>query len=61
MASSEVSTKVFWVCGLMALVSALVSAGFSIAGLIGDGAGDSYALYAASRSVALPLVVLGCL
>ena len=42
------------------MVSALVSAGFSLAGLFGDGKHDVFAMYAASRSVSLPVVVLAC-
>jgi hypothetical protein len=42
----------------MTLLSAGVSAGFSVAGLVGSGSGDSFARYAASRSVALLLTVL---
>jgi hypothetical protein len=42
----------------MTLVSAGVSAGFSLDGLFGSGSGDSFARYAASRSVALLLTVL---
>ena len=42
----------------MTLVSAGVSAGFSLDGLLGSGHSDSFARYAASRSVALLLTVL---
>jgi hypothetical protein len=42
----------------MTLLSASVSAGYSFAGLAGAGRVDSFARYAASRSVALPLAVL---
>ena len=42
----------------MTLLSAGVSAGFPLAGLIGPGRNDSFAQYAASRSVALLLTVL---
>jgi hypothetical protein len=51
-------TKRFWICALMTLLSACVSASFSLAGLLGPGSGDSFARYAASRSVALLLTVL---
>src|SRR3979490_73480 len=51
-------TKRFWSCALMTLLSAGVSAGFSVAGLLGPGKDDSFAQYAASRSVALLLAVL---
>src|SRR4030088_1220706 len=51
-------TKRFWGCALMTLLSAGVSAGFSLAGLLGSGNGDSFARYATSRSVALLVTVL---
>ena len=51
-------TKRFWGCALMTLLSAGVSAGFSLAGLLGSGSGDSFACYATSRSVALLVTVL---
>src|ERR1700730_4114035 len=51
-------TQRFWICALMTLLSAGVSAGFSLEGLLGPGSGDSFARYAASRSVALLLTVL---
>ena len=51
-------TKRFWGCALMTLLSAGVSAGFSLAGLLGSGNGDSFARYAASRSVALLVTVV---
>ena len=51
-------TKRFWCCALMTLLSASVSAGFSINGLLGSGHSASFARYAASRSVALLLTVL---
>jgi hypothetical protein len=50
--------KRFWSCALMTLLSAGVSAGFSLQGLFGPGGSDSFARYAASRSVALLLTVL---
>jgi hypothetical protein len=51
-------TKRFWSCALVTLLSAGVSTGFSLAGLVGPGSEDSFAKYAASRSVALMLTVL---
>jgi hypothetical protein len=47
----------FWFCAGMTLLSAAVSAGFSVAGLLTDGA-DKFAQYAASRSVALLIAAL---
>jgi hypothetical protein len=51
-------TRRFWICALMTLLSAGVSAGFSVDGLFRSGSSDSFAYYAASRSVALLLTVL---
>ncbi|HEY4782591.1 MAG TPA: hypothetical protein VIH54_12285, partial [Chthoniobacterales bacterium] len=51
-------TKRFWSCALITLLSAVVSAGFSTAALLGPGRDDSFARYAASRSVALLLTAL---
>jgi hypothetical protein len=51
-------TKSFWLCVVITLLSASVSAGFSLVGLFGPGSGDSFARYAASRSVALLLTVV---
>ena len=42
----------------MTLLSGGVSAGFSLDGLFGSGSSDSFARYAASRSVALLLAIL---
>src|SRR5260370_2942535 len=50
-------TKSFWSCAVMTLLSAGVSAGFSLVGLFDRGTGDNFARYAASRSVALLLAV----
>jgi hypothetical protein len=51
-------TTRFWSCALVTLLSAGVSAGFSLAGLLGPGSDDSFARYAVSRSVALLLTLL---
>ena len=51
-------TKRFWSCAFLTLLSASVSAGFSLHGLLGPTGSDSFARYAASRSVALLLTVL---
>jgi hypothetical protein len=50
-------TKRFWPCAIITLLSAGVSAGYSVNGLLSSG-GDSFARYAASRSAALLLTVL---
>jgi hypothetical protein len=56
MRSLDKSGKVFWVCAGFTLFSATVSATFSLLALR-MAAGHEYALYAASRSLALPLAV----
>jgi hypothetical protein len=48
----------FWVCTIITTISALVSAGFSVAGLLAPSGSDSFARYAASRSIALLIAVL---
>jgi branched-subunit amino acid transport protein len=58
MVKGDLMTKSFWCCAVMTLLSASVSAGFSLVGLFGPGSGDSFARYAASRSVALLLTVV---
>jgi hypothetical protein len=50
-------TRAFWIFAAITVFSALVSAGFSLVALRGEGPMDVYAMYAASRSVSL-LVVL---
>ena len=47
----------YWTAYLVASASALISLGFAIAGLVSHGS-DPFALYAASRSIALALAVL---
>jgi hypothetical protein len=51
-------TVQFWACAAVTLLSAGISAGFSLAGLAGRDRSDRFARYAASRSVALLLTVL---
>jgi hypothetical protein len=58
MPSNENTPKAFWICATITAISAIVSASFSVAGLVGAGIHDRFALYAASRSIAIPLVVL---
>ena len=43
----------FWFCATITTISALVSAGFSVVGLLGPSGSDIFARYAASRSIAL--------
>jgi len=50
-------TGAFWPCAIITAMSALVSASFSIAALLGQGKGDLSAMYALSRSISLLLVV----
>ena len=58
MLSNEKTPRAFWICAAITAISAVVSASFSVAGLLGPGIHDTFALYAASRSLAIPLVVL---
>src|SRR5260370_39073831 len=51
-------TKRFLSCAELTLLSAAVSAVFSLVALFGPGSVDTFARYAASRSVALLLAVL---
>ena len=51
-------SSAFWICAIVAALSAVVSASFSVAALIGVDRQDPYALYAASRSIALLLAIL---
>jgi hypothetical protein len=51
----------FWTCTIITTISALVSAGFSVVGLLAPSSSDSFARYAASRSIALLIAVLFCL
>jgi hypothetical protein len=51
----------FWTCTIITTISALVSAGFSVAGLLAPSGSDSFARYAASRRIALLIAVLFCL
>ncbi len=55
---SDDTGTAFWFCYGIASLSALISTFYSLSALIGEGAGNVYALYAASRSVALVLAVL---
>ncbi|WP_407543729.1 hypothetical protein Q0M94_28085 (plasmid) [Deinococcus radiomollis] len=60
MINSKATGQPFWLCAGITLISSLVSATYSIAALAGQSKIDTYALYAASRSITLLLVVLGC-
>ena len=50
--------QVFWIGFVITAASALTSLFFAVIGVLGDGAGDQYALYALSRSIALAVAVL---
>lgn len=54
-------TRVFWICAIVTLISAVVSASFSVAALIGVARQDQYVMYAASRSVALAIASIACI
>jgi hypothetical protein len=58
MLRNEKTPRAFWICATITAISAIVSASFSVAGLLGAGIHDTFAMYAASRSIAIPLVVL---
>jgi hypothetical protein len=61
MTEMQVSTRAFWICAIVTLVSAVVSVSFSVAALIGVARQDQYAMYAASRSIALAIATLACI
>src|SRR3979409_1426572 len=54
-------TRAFRICAIITALSAIVSAAFSMVALIGVGSQDQYAMYAASRSIALLLATLACI
>lgn len=58
MPSNEKTARAFWICATITAISAIVSASFAVAGLLGPGIHDTFAMYAASRSLAIPLGVL---
>jgi hypothetical protein len=58
MPRNEKTPRAFWICATITAISATVSASFSVAGLLGAGIHDWFAQYAASRSIAILLVVL---
>jgi hypothetical protein len=58
MPSNEKTPRAFWICATITAISATVSASFSVAGLLGVDIHDRFAQYAASRSIAILLVVL---
>jgi uncharacterized membrane protein len=58
---SQNQSRAFWWCAAIAGVSALVSAGFSLATVFAHNPWETTALYAASRSVALPLAILAAI
>jgi hypothetical protein len=61
MTRTQLSTRAFWICAIITAVSAVVSASFSVTALIGVARQDQYAMYAASRSIALLLATLACI
>jgi hypothetical protein len=58
MGANEKTPRAFWICAAITAISAIASASFSVAGLLGPGIHDTFAMYAASRSISIPLVVL---
>src|ERR1700730_8547321 len=58
MLGNEKPPRAFWVCAAITTISATVGASFSVQGLLRAGIHDAFALYAASRSISILLVVL---
>jgi hypothetical protein len=50
--------RLFWICALVAIASALTSAGFSVAALSSSGVAHVNAMYAASRSLSLAIAII---
>ena len=63
METARAGKAAFWTCAGFTLLSALVSMTFSLLALHvrGNGHQHEYALYAASRSVALPLAIVSAM
>ena len=61
MTHMQLPTRAFWICAIITVASAVVSASYSVAALIGVARQDQYAMYAASRSIALALASLACI
>jgi hypothetical protein len=61
MTHTQLPSRAFWICAIITALSAVVSASFSAIALIGAGRQDQYAMYAASRSIALLLAILACI
>lgn len=51
-------SRAFWICSFVAILSSIISAGFSVAYVVSLGMGDSLALYGASRSLSILLVAI---
>jgi hypothetical protein len=54
----DAAARDFWIGFVLTAASALTSLVFAVIAVLGEGAGDPYALYALSRSVALAVAVL---
>ena len=52
------TSRRFWLCGLVTIASAFTSAGFSVAALSSAGDAHVNAMYAASRSLSLALATV---
>jgi ABC-type enterochelin transport system permease subunit len=55
---SKNESRAFWIAAFVAILSASISAGFSVANVATQGMGDISALYGVSRSLAILLVAL---
>ena len=51
-------TQAYWICWAITTLNALVSTGYSAVALLSQGDSNVYTQYAASRSIALALVIL---
>jgi hypothetical protein len=56
--SSPGKRRLFWICALVTIASALTSAGFSVAALSSSGDAHVNAMYAASRSLSLTIAII---
>jgi hypothetical protein len=56
--SSPGNRRLFWICALVTIASALTSAGFSVAALSSSGDAHVNAMYAASRSLSLAIAII---
>ncbi|WP_286218855.1 hypothetical protein [Paraoerskovia sediminicola] len=56
--AEQLGGAAYWAAATITVLSALISLGYSVAGVLGDGASEDFALYAASRSIGLAVAAL---